>query len=68
MEREIKTCAECGEFSDLRACGKYHSFIARLFGFIFRSDRAACIAQIKHLGLEGHTAAMAEKKAQTIRR
>jgi hypothetical protein len=67
-EKQIKSCAECTEFSDPRACGKFSNFMSKLFGLVFRSDRAACIAQIRRLGLEGHAKAMAEMKSQTIRR
>jgi hypothetical protein len=39
-----------------------------LFGFIFRSDRAACIRQIRLIGIEGHAAEMAKGKRQSIKR
>lgn len=68
IERSYKSCAECADLADPMACGKYNNFIARVFGFIFRSNRAACIAQIKALGLEGHADAMAKEGKQTIRR
>jgi len=67
-EKQIKSCAECTEFSDPSACGKFNNFMSKLFGLVFRSDRAACIVQIRRLGLEGHAKAMAEMKSQTIRR
>lgn len=68
LEKGIRTCAECADFADPQACSKYNNFMARLFGFVFRSDRAACIAQIKLLGLEGHAQRMAEAGRQSIRR
>jgi hypothetical protein len=68
MERQIKSCAECTEFADPRACNKFNNFMSKIFGLIFKSDRAACIAQIKQLGLEGHAKAMAEMRTQTIKR
>lgn len=68
IEKHIKSCAECTEFQDPGACAKYNNFMSRLFGFVFRSDRAACIAQIKRLGLDGHAKAMAELKTQSIKR
>ena len=64
----IATCAECAEFTDPKACGKYDNFMSRLFGFVFRSDRAACIAQIRRLGLAGHARAMAELQRQSLPR
>lgn len=68
MEKQITTCAECAEFPDPSECKKFNNFMSRLFGLIFKSDRAACIAQIKKLGLEGHAKAMAEMGTQTIKR
>jgi hypothetical protein len=66
--KQIKSCAECTEFPDSRACEKFNNFMSKLFGLMFKSDRAACIAQIRQLGLEGHAKAMAEMGAQTIKR
>lgn len=67
-EKQISSCAECAEFSDPRECKKFNNFIAKLFGFVFKSDRPACIAQIKQVGLDGHAKIMAELKSQTIKR
>jgi len=67
IEKQIKSCAECTEFQEPRACKKYNNFMSRLFGLLFRSNRPACIAQIKQLGIEGHAKAMAEMKTQTIK-
>ncbi len=49
-------------------CRKYDNAISRLIGFLLRSRRSACIAQIKALGLEGHAQDMASRRRQTIRR
>jgi len=59
IDRGYASCAECTEFPDTKACKLFNSIPARIFGFIFRSDRAACIRQIKELGLGGHAEAMA---------
>lgn len=67
IERHIKSCAECADFPDPAECKKYNNFMSRLFGLVFRSNRAACIAQIKRLGLAGHAQAMAEIGSQTIK-
>ncbi|MBU1235422.1 MAG: DUF3795 domain-containing protein [Gammaproteobacteria bacterium] len=66
-DKGIATCAECAEFADPRACGKFNNFMSKIFGLIFRSDRAACIEQIRQLGLDGHAKLMADRKAHTIR-
>ena len=66
--KQLKSCAECAEFPVPRACKKFNNFMSRLFGLLFNSDRAACIAQIRQLGHEGHSKAMAEMRTQTIKR
>lgn len=68
IEHAYSSCAECKEFTDPRECKKYNNFISKVFGFVFRSDRAACIAQIKELGLKGHADKMTAEKKQTIRK
>jgi hypothetical protein len=65
---EYASCADCRQHDDPMRCKMFNNIIAKLFGFIFRSDRAACIRQIKSLGLQGHSEKMAEVKCQTIKR
>jgi hypothetical protein len=67
-EKGIATCADCTEFADPNDCRKFNNIVSRIFGLIFKSDRAACIEQVRRLGVKGHAAAMAEAKVQTIRR
>jgi hypothetical protein len=62
------SCAECRTTTDPRDCKKYNNIIAKLFGLIFRSDRRACIFQIREKGLQGHAEAMAARQAHSIRR
>jgi hypothetical protein len=49
-------------------CNKFNNFISRLVGFVLRSDRGACILQIREKGLLGHAEDMAVNRRQTIRR
>ena len=49
-------------------CKKFNNFISKAFGFIFNSDRAACIARIKEIGSEGFAIEMANNRMQTIKR
>jgi hypothetical protein len=42
--------------------------MSKVFGLVFRSDRAACIEQIKQLGINGHARSIADKGIHTIRR
>ena len=68
MENGYSSCAECKTPTDPRDCKKFNNFIAKLFGLIFRSDRRACILQIRETGLQGHAEQMAARQTQTIRR
>jgi hypothetical protein len=58
LEHGYATCADCTEFADPMACGKFNNFISRLVGFVLRSDRAAGIARIKAVGRAGFAAEM----------
>jgi hypothetical protein len=68
MDNGHTSCAGCGEFEDPRSCKMFNNFISKIFGFIFRSDRAACIDQIKEIGIQGHAQKMAAEKRQSIKR
>ena len=63
-----RSCADCTEFADVMACKKYNNWIARVFGFVFRSNRAACIGLIRQQGYPAFAADMAANQRQTIRR
>jgi hypothetical protein len=67
-ENGYSSCAECKTTPEPRDCRKFHNFISRLFGLIFRSDRRACILQIREKGLQGHAEAMAASQRQSVRR
>ena len=62
------SCAECKEFTIPNDCKIFNNFISKIFGFIFRSDRSACIDQIKTLGIDGHADKMTELKRQSLRK
>lgn len=68
IEHEYTTCADCKIKNSTAECKEYNSFMAKLFGFIFRSDRAACIRLIQEKGLEDYAAYMAENRMQTIKK
>jgi hypothetical protein len=68
LERGYASCADCAEFPDPRQCRKFYSAMARLFSFVFRSDRPACIAAIKAAGYDGYAADMAKARRQSIKR
>lgn len=68
LSNQYSSCAECKEFSNPNDCTMFNNFISKVFGLIFRSDRAACIQQIKEMGIPGHAEKMAEYKHQSLRR
>jgi hypothetical protein len=68
MDHQYSSCAECKEFENPQDCKKYNNFISKIVGFVLRSDRSACIMQIKNIGMKGHADTMAREKKQTIRR
>ena len=68
MSNGYTTCADCAEFADPTDCKKFNNFMAKVFALIFRSDRAACIGQIRRIGVQAHADNMAEHKRQSIKR
>jgi hypothetical protein len=67
IENNYSSCAVCADFENAKDCSKFDNFFGRVIGFLLRSDRNACINQIKTLGLEGHAKAMAELGRPSIR-
>ena len=68
IERHYSSCAECVEYPNAIDCKKFNNIFARVFGVIFQSNRAACISQIKTLGLQGHAEEMVRLGRQSIKR
>ena len=68
MENQYVSCASCKEFGDPSDCKKFNNLIAKIFALLFRSDRGACIRQIREVGLNVHAEDMAQHKRQSIRR
>ncbi len=62
------SCADCREFTDVNECKKFNNAISKIFGFIFRSNRKACVEMIRKNGYEVFAAEMAGKGLQSIRR
>ena len=67
-EKGIATCADCASFPDPKDCRKFNNPIAKVFALVFRSDRAACIRQIRTLGIQGHADDMSQHGRHTIKR
>jgi hypothetical protein len=67
-ERGFSSCADCGAPPDPRDCRKFNNPVARLFGLVFNSNRAACVARIRELGPERYAAEMASRRLQSLPR
>lgn len=68
IENGYSTCAECKEFENPNDCKKFNNFMSKLFGFIFKSDRAGCIARIREIGNESYANEMTEHKTPSIKK
>jgi hypothetical protein len=68
MDKGIKSCADCKEFTNPMDCKKFNNFVGRMFALVFRSDRAASIEMIKNVGYEGYATHCVENKTMVIRK
>lgn len=68
IEHSYKSCADCSTYTDVNDCGTYNNFIAKVIGFLLRSNRSECIRLIQRHGYDAFAADMAAKGLQTIRR
>ena len=60
------SCAECSR--DVAGCKTYSNLIGKIFAFLFKSDRPACIRYIREHGEEAFAAEMTKRKSQTTKR
>lgn len=60
------TCAECQ--MNTHDCKKFNNFFSKLFAFIFKSDRDACIRRINNIGEDNYTKEMSDKGIMTIKK
>lgn len=67
-EKNIASCASCEAHENPNDCKKFNTIFAKFFELVFRSDRVACIRQIREHGLAGHAKIMADKNLQTIKK
>jgi hypothetical protein len=67
IERHTLSCAECVDYPNVKNCGKFNNAISKVIGFVLRSDRAACITQIRNLGVQGHAENMAGLRRQSLK-
>jgi hypothetical protein len=67
-EYSFLSCADCKQFEDPMDCKKFNNVMSKLFAFIFRSNRAACIKQIRDNGIAKHAEIMAKSGHQSLKR
>ncbi len=68
MENNYLSCSDCKEYSNPNDCKYFHNFMSRLFGFVFRSDRRACVEYIKKHGYEQFAEFMANNKQVAMKK
>ena len=64
MEKGYHNCAECE--IDVKECRLYNNFISKVFAFVFRSDRPACIRYIRENGEQAFEEEMTKRGEQTM--
>lgn len=67
MEHNFETCADC-TLKPLEDCREFNSFISKVFGFVFRSDRSACIRRIGTVGVDVFADEMTKAGIHSLRR
>jgi hypothetical protein len=68
IDNHYASCADCRQFDDPKDCKAFNNMISRIFGLVLRSNRAACIRQIRELGIQGHADKMAADRRQSVKR
>lgn len=68
IEHNYFSCADCTIVDSVADCKKFNNFMAKIFAFVFRSNRGACIQLIKEKGREPYAADMAKNRIMTIKR
>ena len=68
MENNYSTCADCATVEEVADCNKFNNAMSKVFEFIFRSNRQACIGLIKEKGKQEFAEQMTQNKVMTIRR
>ena len=66
MANKFNTCAECSR--NVQECKVFSNWKAKVFAFLFKSDRPACIRYIKEHGEQAYADEMSMRKSQTIKK
>jgi len=68
IEKEINSCAECDEYTHAMDCKMFDNFIAKMFEFVFKSDRKAGIEMIREKGYDEFARYMAENHLVSMKK
>jgi hypothetical protein len=68
VDNTLRTCVDCADHPDPDTCALFNNPISRVIGFLFRSNRHACVLQIRELGVAGHAEQMAKRRRMSMRR
>jgi hypothetical protein len=68
IDNKYTSCADCKEFKDVDDCKKFNNIISKIFAFVFRSNRKACIEQIRTKGIGKHAEIMTASGSHSLRR
>ena len=52
IEKSYTTCAECIDYSDLKKCKKLNNYVAKIVGFIFKTNKIDNLKKIRQIGLK----------------
>ncbi len=66
MDNGFSTCAACT--MNPHDCTKFNNFFSKIFAFIFKSDREACIRRIRETGEDTFADEMAARKIMTLKK
>jgi hypothetical protein len=50
--KNIPNCSGCGDYPDLKQCGKLNSFISKIIGLMSDSNRLGNLNRIREAGLQ----------------
>jgi len=67
-EHGYASCADCVEVSDPTRCRRFENPVARLIGWVLRSDRSACVRLIRESGYQSYALRMARSGRQSLPR
>jgi hypothetical protein len=67
IDQNILSCSDC-KTVELNDCKKFNNPMSKVFGFIFNSDRAACVNRINEIGYDEFAIEMTAYKRQSIKR